>query len=211
MLERLESVKLGPFRNFKGLLLEWTWLNKHIAQAWNWEDCPWWCNERASLSTLAGAVWNIRGIALEEYASCKLKSKKESRGRCDLYFRLKRNGYVAEAKLCWLRPGAPVESMSEQIRKCLSNACVDASKNSPSLYRDETLLGIAFVVPRIPQQKIEDGNVGEQIRDVQKAILHVYDSKECALAWIFPRNARNMKSEDDNCIYPGTAILIKRA
>ena len=164
----------------------------------------------ACVSTLAGAAWNARGIALEEYASRKRKGHKKAHGRCDLYFRMGRNGYVAEAKHCWLRAGVRAENMSEKVRKCLSSACNDARKNTPSLYRNETLLGIAFVVPRIPQSDLEKGAVGERIEDVQGALIGIAKKEKCALAWIFPRGSREMAAEDDNCIYPGTAVLIKQ-
>jgi len=203
-----EKVSPGPLRALRGLLREWTWLNREIARTWGWEDCPWWCNERASISTLAGAVWNSRGIALEEYASRKRKVRGEALGRCDLYFKIGKTGFVAEAKHCWLRAGIRAENLQARVSRCLSRACRDARKNSPSLNKDEILLGIAFIVPRIPRSDVD--HVGKRIVDVQNVLEIFAKKKQCAIAWIFPRNSRKLMVAEDDCIYPGIAVLIQR-
>lgn len=197
-----EKVDPGPLKILEDLLWEWTWLNRDMARSWGWKDCPWWCNERASISTLAGAAWNSRGVALEEYASKKREGHQESLGRCDLYFRLEGKGYIAEAKHCWLRAGVRADNMPIRILKYLTSACKDVKKNAPSLYRNETLLGIAFIVPRIPSE-YEYEAVGNQIKSVQEALIMIAKEQKCALAWIFPRGARGMAAEDDDYIYPG--------
>lgn len=204
-----ENVFPGPLKKLEKLLWEWTWLNREMNKFWEGKDCPWWYNERASISTLAGAVWNAGGIALEEYASRKRKAGRNTLGRCDLYFRIEKEEYVAEAKHCWLNAGSRARFIEVNMVECLDQACIDAKKNRPGLQGEETLLGIAFIVPQIPKFDIEKNAVGERIVKVQK-ILKKIARNECALAWIFPRNSRNkLKAEDDGYIYPGTAILIK--
>lgn len=205
-----ENVFPGPFRTLKELLWEWTWLNREMAKSWKWKDCPWWYNERASISTLAGAVWSAGGIALEEYASRKRRGSGNSHGRCDMYFCMEHKEYVAEAKQCWLNAGSQAGDMSVPVKDCIVQACNDAKNNRPDLQGGEALLGITFVVPRIPQSDLENEVVGERIKKVQDTLLGFARKERCALAWIFPRNSRTLKAKDDNYLYPGTAVLIKQ-
>ena len=60
------------------------------------EDNPWWYNERASLSVLAGAAWTLKDwFALEEFSTIKrMRTLAPSvdeghlrNGRCDLFIR----------------------------------------------------------------------------------------------------------------------------
>ena len=204
-----ENVFPGPFRKFEKLLWEWTWLNREMAKSWKWKDCPWWYNERASISTLAGAVWNAGGTALEEYSSKKRTGGRSTNGRCDLYFRIGRDEYVTEAKLCWLSAGRQARYMERNVRSWLDVACKDAKRTDSELQGGETILGILFVVPCIPIKSEEDF-LGERIKKVQEALIDIARKEKCALAWIFPRDARKMTYRGAESIFPGTAVLIKR-
>jgi hypothetical protein len=206
-----EEVFPGPFRKLEKLLWEWTWLNREMAKSWKWKDCPWWYNERASISILAGAIWNTRGIALEEYASRKRKGRANSHGRCDLYFKLGNTEYVTEAKHCWLNAGRQAKHMTGIIEAFILDACRDSERNRHTVKNDETLLGILFIVPRIPPLEGKDtSEIFERLIAVQKSLKEVAKKEKCALAWVFPRNSRKSKPDDDTYIYPGTAVLIKR-
>jgi hypothetical protein len=71
----VETVNSGPLKKLEKLLLNWTWLNREMIKFWKGKDCPWWYNERTSISTLAGAVWASGGIVLEEYTSKKRRGQ----------------------------------------------------------------------------------------------------------------------------------------
>src|SRR5689334_19566240 len=91
----------GGRGNFKRVFEEWVKINTRLANEWaELGDAPWWYNERASLSLLAGAVWLCGGTAFEEYAADKkhLGKRIRYRGRSDIYFFLGGKHYMAEAK-----------------------------------------------------------------------------------------------------------------
>jgi hypothetical protein len=48
----------------------WITNNKDLVRSWR-GDLPWWYNERASISVLAGAAWGTGGLAFEEYSEDK--------------------------------------------------------------------------------------------------------------------------------------------
>jgi len=66
-------------------------------------DAPYWYNERANVSFLAGAIWRCGGMCLEEYASDKTWEKEKYPGRTDIWFYLDGKEYIAEAKFGWIK------------------------------------------------------------------------------------------------------------
>ena len=65
------------------------------------DDCLYWYNERATVGSLAGAIWRTGGFAVEEYREPKKRKGKHYMGRTDLWFSLGENNrkcYVVEAK-----------------------------------------------------------------------------------------------------------------
>jgi hypothetical protein len=63
----------GTSRILRGVVKHWINTNLRIVRDWkDLPDVPWWYNERASLSVLAGSVWKQSGgIALEELVADK--------------------------------------------------------------------------------------------------------------------------------------------
>lgn len=59
--------KLSPL---KPLLNEWIRIHESFCKL-NKDDSLYWYNERATLSTLAGADWSLKGYCLEEYRTDK--------------------------------------------------------------------------------------------------------------------------------------------
>lgn len=214
MRASVEKVIPGPLKNLEKILRNWTWLNREIIKSWEGKDCPWWYNERASISTLAGAVWHAGGIVFEEYSSRKFRGRRNVHGRCDLYFSMEHKmgykEYVVEAKQCWLNAGSRAKDMNGPLQDYIDRACKDAKNNRPDLRGGEALLGVTFVVPRLPQYDLENEAVGERIKEVQDTLLGIAKKERGALAWIFPRVSRNMTSDDDGYTYPGTAVFIKQ-
>jgi hypothetical protein len=63
------------------------------------QDVAYWYNERATLSTLAGALWLSGGLVLEEYCTTRGSDGPDSgAGRTDLWCRLEGAEYTVEAK-----------------------------------------------------------------------------------------------------------------
>jgi len=204
----VEHIDPGPFPKLEDLLLEWVWVNKHSAKEWEWNDCPWWYNERASLSTLAGAVWNVGGVVLEEYASKKRSREGKYSGRCDLYFQIGKTEFIAEAKQCWLSTEKNAGSTYQYVSESLNMACARARDNRAGTKKREKLIGIVFAVPHITPSGVETRGAKKIILEWQQEILKI---KNCALAWVFPLKTWKLEAEDDGYVYPGIAMLIRNA
>jgi hypothetical protein len=91
-----KTVKLKP------ILEKWCSINQQFLKEAE-SDCPWWYNERASVSILAGAAWKSGHITLEEYATRKGRRKNDTErpGRCDLKIKIDSSNYLFEAKQQW--------------------------------------------------------------------------------------------------------------
>ena len=92
----LNGVRCTALPIFKPLLKKWVTTNIDVVRHWQ-GDLAWWYGERASISVLAGAAWRIGGFAFEEYR----EDKKTGPGRVDLYLKVGRQQFIAEAKYCW--------------------------------------------------------------------------------------------------------------
>ncbi|MBZ4336701.1 hypothetical protein [Corallococcus sp. AS-1-12] len=119
---------------------------------WGKKDCPWWYNERASISQLAGAIWLAGGWAFEEFSETKRSPEEmDFPGRVDLMFWTGRekNGpqFVAEAKSCWLRLRSKytVETINHSF-----NCAIRDSQKVKTYKGRYTKLAIVFIAPLIP-------------------------------------------------------------
>ena len=88
----LTKVK-APKGSLKTLLEQWTAMVERYAAIHKYVDNCWWYNERATLSSLAGAAWSMENwVALEEFSTgTRHKVKADGvesgdlrPGRCDL-------------------------------------------------------------------------------------------------------------------------------
>ena len=68
------------------VLNKWIDINIEYIEKYQFSDAMFWFNERANIGALAGAVWRLGGVALEEYSTIKGKGEGEYKGRNDLYF-----------------------------------------------------------------------------------------------------------------------------
>ena len=164
-------------------------------------DRQWWYNERATLSSLAAAVWIADGIALEEYRTKKGKKSEKWAGRCDLFFRLGTHDFACEAKQVWCSFGSGATKTLEKIKNALSIACKDAGNLDKNEGRR---LGICFVIPYLPPSGTRQIIVDQQITRWLEAIMTLDYS---LISWVFPKNTRS--PVDDSYIYPGVVMLIK--
>lgn len=189
---------------FCPILEEWIRLNELLARSWaDVGDVPWWYNERASVSLLAGAIWNSRrtggDYAFEEYGSMKKKDGKNVAGRMDLEFCISKELFVAEAKQCWI-PMAKHERIAGHIEDALERAAADVRRCKP--LPGTRKLAVVFGVPYVAKSAAHA--LGDRIRSfVQEARGADAD----AIAWTFPKLHRLPAASGS--IFPGVVVWIK--
>src|SRR5881409_3201729 len=158
----IQSVQCHDLRILKRVLTRWVKINIRLAREWLGDDHPCWYNERAVLSLLAGAIWLEGGFALEEYAADKRETERNRRakysGRVDLYLKLGRNEFIAEAKRSWSGAVRANENTAHQIRQKLDEACEDI-RRVPS--NGQRKLGVLFATPYMP--RTEKRNVDQHV------------------------------------------------
>ena len=196
-----EGIKVESERRLSPILRKWISLNKAMAAAWKWEECPWWCNERASVSIFAAAVWKAGGIALEEFCDEKVYRRSRYKGRCDLYFKFRGKEYTAEAKHIWSAAGPRSNGAISPIEEALRSASDDVKH----VKETETKLSIVFAVPYFPKScENELDLLLKKWRD-QLLKISCYN-----MAWVFPKKARRALISK-NEFYPGAAVILRKA
>lgn len=193
----------------------------------SFEDNPWWYNERAILSTLAGAAWTLKGwIALEEFSTTKRlrtlapsvdHGNKLRHGRCDLYVRSPNISFAFEAK----QANQPIGSRSDGYSYAYQ-AIQAAWDDIGDIQAHEANCRFAatFVVPMIPLAEVrpEKGKLGEIctekvvgfLKPWLENVLGCYGESASYhdFAFIFPNLGRA-----DYCTkgrhYPGVVLLLK--
>lgn len=191
----------------KPILSEWQKLMS--PGFWNYHnDAPWWYNERALLSLLAGAIWKCtkcNGWAFEEFTSDKWRTmtrgnRKKGKGRGDIMFGIGDLTFIGEAKQCWPILKRSPSDAQETIDKTMRKALSDASCLPP----DGKRLGIVFVTPRIHKSNLR------YIDEIFERFTEALDRKRnTAMAWTFPPEKRVLNGKD-GYRYPGIVLLIKR-
>jgi hypothetical protein len=198
----------GDLQALDGALNEWLYL---MRSDWGKEDAPWWYNERASLSQLAGAIWRqAGGWVFEEYAvnrkSPAGRRAGRTRGRCDLMFELDELRVVAEAKQIWL-PWTNRQSARGQIEMAL-RAAWDQVWTAPDVSARYRRFGLVFVTPWV-------GREAYGSRDFLPARLSaLVDEVKMAfpratIAWAFPGSKRRLRSKRHRGRYfPGVMMVL---
>lgn len=197
-------VRTETFRShFLPILKKWADIIEQYTNNYNNDDALYWYNERATLSTLAGAIWkeNKNNFVLEEFRIDK-RSKRDGnyKGRADMYFTYGRKQYIVESKQIWVSISDRANITTNIINKSLRDARHDAAKSRSA---EETALGITFVVPYIPvtEQSQQDNLIKEFITELCNVDCEI-------LAYVFPEKA-NVFSEE-GYLYPGVACCIRR-
>lgn len=197
-IKGIQGQSLGILRP---VLNEWIETNLRFVREWEDIDIPWWYNERASLSVLAGAVWTVGGLAFEEYSADK-RTGQEGRptyqGRNDLYLSVRKQHFIAEAKYIWSGAARVGPATTTHIQQKLKQACADIRK---CRLRGHRRLGVLFAVPYIAMPHKE--RVKECVDEWVAATKRV-DCSCCA--WVFPKESRNFGQK---FICPGAAVLIQ--
>lgn len=211
-------------RGLHPLLSSWTKLVHDYCRCDRYDDNPWWYNERASLSTLAGAAWRLKDwYALEEFSTTKrgvianrvIEDGGVVRGRCDLYVSHGSTNFAFEAKQVWQSMG--VRSKRDHVSRALKAAVRDAGNLTAD--QADHRLGIVFVAPFIPLSEVsERGAQGRRVIDVTQvrtAFLewvtglptNVFD----AYAYTFVDKCSNYVSDGANPrVFPGAFLAVKR-
>lgn len=171
-----------------------------------WEDdAPWWYNERASLSQLAGAIWLQRGWVFEEYSASKKHDTGHYPGRVDLMFECGDIKAVAEAKQIW-----PSLVTVKGYRRCVDEALRRAKKDAsraPNLNGQYQRLAMAFVTPVAPPRLVRDPEAYE--KTLNSFVSELRRTPNATVAWVFPDERRTLRSRIRKYCYPGTAIVIR--
>lgn len=201
---RVNSGDITSSTEFYPVLKKYLELNKFFLDELKGEDCPWLYGERANTGIFAASVWEVGEIALEEYSADKSRKgvnrTQKYLGRNDLYFKIGRKQYVAEAKhfaLPYPRKNY-VQLMEAKFEAALNDA---RSIKNPKYTR----LGILFVIPRIRYSRIE--YLQEYISEIKKAVSDLsYD----AIAWTFPKPPSPIIHPGNKDLYPGIIMVIKK-
>lgn len=214
----------SDLRGLSPLLQEWIRVVEDFCTSEGFERNPWWYNERASLSTLAGAAWRLGNgwTALEEFATQKrgvvpgkmTDPSKGVRGRCDLYVSHKSTDFAIEAKQAWQSLG--VRTRQQKI----SSAMGSAKRDAGNLTVDEASyrLGAVFTVPYIPTSEVSSvGRNGELQLDPKKVLQRVNEwlkerelGQYDAYAYFFTERCLDFVSEKADRVFPGVLLTINQ-
>lgn len=185
-------------------------------------DKSWWYNERATLSTLAGAAWSLPGwIALEEFSTKKrgkipspsVESGELRPGRCDLLISNQRLSYAIEAKQAWQRIGRNGSGLNT-MRKAQRAAWHDCWYLKGESNRR---LAVTFVVPTIRMKQAQgdrvDGICQQTVDEiVQRWLEDCGDfsstpNRRTSYAWIFPKQGKHV--QESRAHFPGVVMILE--
>jgi len=191
-------------------------------------DNPWWYNERASLSILAGAAWSMDGwVAMEEFSTQKrlrtlapgVDAGSLRHGRCDLYIACpsKEASFAFEAK----QANQPIGKRADGF-SYMHKAMQAAWKDSGDLHRNEAdrRFAATFVVPTLRLKEIcpEGGKLGEicpkrldehiaaWLKENPRFLGESW--KETSYAYVFPQIG-NERYSDGIRHFPGVILILE--
>nr|WP_313404125.1 hypothetical protein [Pseudomonas sp.] len=207
-------------REVRALLKSWVQMVERYCTQHKNQDNPWWYNERASLSTLAGAAWSEGWSALEEYSSAKrqkapadgVESGDTRLGRVDLFvMSLKGTSMTFEAKHAWQRIGPRADRL-RYVHKGMKAAWEDS--NSLIRSHSDRRFAATFVAPSMALSDIPDDNRQELVmKQLNQWLKETGEftrkgGKPPFFAYVFP-------SIGDNCFdfrnrhYPGVVLILE--
>lgn len=204
------------------LLDSWREALKAYGRIMGMEENAWWFNERATLSTLAGAAWRLTDdwLAIEEYCTQKrgvvprknVDPGELVHGRCDLYLSNKGTDYAFEAKQAWQPIG------SKARKKAVGKAMKGAWDAVGKLDCNEACFRVAavFVVPYLPLSEVAKPGTAKKkvvdqklVRERVKDWLATLELKDYdAFAHYFPMNCRGYVGYGGS-VFPGVVLLLR--
>lgn len=193
-MSKMVLIKNKELAPFQPILEEWTKCVQEYIDCWEGGDLPYWYNERANVSVLAGAAWRAGFTAIEEYQIKKqgVTSDKDSNGRNDLYITDKNFGIAIEAKVLFPK----IDELDSQISTAIKNAISDVKKIKAV---DGHRAGVVFIAPYTTSIATD-----EQVKLFSQHIAAINNVD--AYAFICPQT-NNPKSHDEK-YYPCAAVLI---
>lgn len=214
----------NPLKGIYPLLKEWTAVVEDFCRSDNHQDNPWWYNERASLSTLAGAAWRLpKWNALEEFSTTKRGKVPEKsiedgavvRGRCDLYVSHPTTSFAIEAKQAWQPIGR--KAKKDHVLPALRRAMKDAGHLTAN--QADHRLGVVFAAPYVPLSEVSDpGFRGSRVVDPSR-VRASFDawvdktdfSKFDAYGVVFVARCEQFVSQTAiPRVFPGVLVAIQR-
>ncbi|MGE6320059.1 hypothetical protein ACQKEF_07195 [Pseudomonas oryzihabitans] len=193
-------------------------------------DNCWWYNERASLSTLAGAAWAMKGaIALEEFSTEKRAKAFEAgveggelrNGRCDLYIGCSSpdgsHSYAFEAKQC-RQPTGERASPVLYLHRAMDAAWEDSGHLTK--YEGDTRYAATFAVPTLRLDEVcpDDADSGVCAEKVRERIDHWIErtenfrsprNKDTSYAYVFP-DLGDVRFSNGNRLFPGVVLILEK-
>ncbi len=206
--------------NLTPIITKWMNLIRRYSNLHKNADTLYWYNERATLSTFAGAIWKLNGTALEEFSSTKIKSKKKKSertksGRTDLWFDYHGKEYIVEAKQISPSMNPDKPEIVDKLKKSLTNACGDAAKFSRKNPQKKCVrIGITFLTPYLPKSyKDNDKDINSKISELKEELCAGLKLKRDyhLLAWLFSNSTLKLHDPKDDLTYPGVVIAAKVA
>lgn len=181
------------------VLQSWATCTQQYIDVCNGGDLPYWYNEQANVSILAGAAWKADWTAIEEYQISKVATEADERstliGRNDLYIANHDHEFCIEAKVAYANI-----NFLERAEKHIKAKCAEATLDASRLDYKAPRLGAVFVAPYSTDIVATDA----QIQSFQ-AMLLKFGAQ--ALAWVKPDKAQVTMSHDKR-FYPMVALLL---
>ncbi len=184
------------------IMEEWMLAIERYTRIMNGEDAPYFYNERANVSVLAGAAWRSGWIALEEFQSKKgYRNKAKNNGRADLYFANESFEELIEAKFKWICLGS--NNLSHMVQSTMKLATDDAKKTRAN-NKDMKSIGVGFfpVYKKDTLIKNRDELIKETINDFLRQDYH-------AIGWCFPAEMRDHVTAQSSTLLPGIVMIAK--
>ena len=148
------------------------------------QDRPYFYDERATLSMLAGGIWrsNPDNLVLEEYCADRRGSLGTYKGRLDIWFKAKGKSCYGEAKQRWPSLSDFPLAAARRITDCLKTETDTTSRNAMKDLKTGLVkhaLGLVFVVPHLLKNKQpEAGMYLERFSDTLDKGLKEFVSRE---------------------------------
>ncbi|WP_342653074.1 hypothetical protein [Pseudomonas sp. F3-2] len=206
----------------KKLLKQWIATVQRYSNMHNYNDHCWWYNERATLSSLAGAAWSMEGwVALEEYATHKrqmtktdgVESEDHHAGRCDLYITNCKVDFAFEGKQAWQRIGIHANP-TRYVHKGMLAAWKDTERLADELaYR----YAATFVIPSLSLRYIQKKSMKIDHKKVVKMLNTWLDEQKdfirpngipTSYAFVFPR-VGHAGFASGSRYYPGVVLILE--
>lgn len=184
------------------LLEEWMLAIERYTRIMDGEDAPYYYNERANVSVLAGAAWRAGWIALEEFQSEKgYRNKAKTNGRIDLWLANDKDEELIEAKFKWICMGS--DRLGGMVNETMDWA-VDDAKRSRANNSDVKAIGVGFFPVYKKSTMIDEADelIASTIDAFSQLDYHV-------MAWCFPPQMRDHISESSDNLLPGVVMLAK--